>query len=181
MKVRPVNSKSFINFVSFLENVFFFNDFFYGQWYELRETPPGKKKYLLKQVPIAIDLAGLLREHLLSNICYRTSGREMKTSAGGGEGVFSSINTVKVKTVKTNFSKGLLPMLFLTLISIIEVKERRQLEMLQSFFRLWLEQDSPQAIWLKIIVWVYKQLNHVIQGSLSISLHVHLLSRKDPF
>lgn len=76
----------------------------------------------------------------------------MKTSAGGGEGVFSSINTLKVKTVKTNFSKGLLPMLFLTLISIIEVKERRQLEMLQSFFRLWLEQDSPQAIWLKIIV-----------------------------
>ena len=57
----------------------------------------------------------------------------MKTSAGGGEGVFSSINTLKVKTVKTNFSKGLLPMLFLTLISIIEVKERRQLEMLQSF------------------------------------------------
>lgn len=48
----------------------------------------------------------------------------MKTSAGGGEGVFSSINTLKVKTVKTNFSKGLLPMLFLTLISIIEVKEK---------------------------------------------------------
>ena len=61
----------------------------------------------------------------------------MKT-AGGGEGVFSSINTLKVKTVKTNFSKGLLPMLFLTLISIIEVKERRQLEMLQSFFRFFM-------------------------------------------
>ena len=61
MKGKPLNSKSFINFVClFGKRVFFFNDFFYSQSYELTETRLGKKKYLLKQVPIAIDLTGLL-------------------------------------------------------------------------------------------------------------------------